>query len=426
MATSLIRVEIDPGNSEFDFTFAGDFPDGVEWFVGIEGPFGTIKAVDFASPDATGASASDTIVSADPIQAGNYKLTVYDWSLTAPGGVRVPKVLHQYDLCYEPEAPFVLKVSDDCVNLIVEDDTEYPTPVSPGDFSRIITLGYPFIDKIVTPPDETLTEETNIISMAQPDGKTYEFVDWDVKGSSSGTFSFTSGVWDIQYLITYTQDAVAHTVQCSLDLCAAVECVDKYWSALAAKACNVGGLSKLPADEFDKVTTLIAHLSLYAHYVNCNDRVNAVRYYNLIKDITGGTCAIGEEPSVIKHPVPGQRVWYPVLGDEFDNSYATVAGEELSASVTNGMLVFKGRFTASSFNPSGLRIVEKAFFDRIGVSIANSNTALFADSGVGSGDIVCGTLYPNSGALWIKPSGGSFNTSSEYTIQGTFAIEILQ
>lgn len=424
--TSLIRVEVDPDNSNFDFTLQGTFASGVNWFIGIEGPFGTIKAVNFSSVDATGAPATVSIPSTDPIQVGDYKITVYEWSLSAPGGVRVPKVLHQYDLCYEPERPFVLQVSDDCVNLTAKDITEYPTLATPVDFARVITVGYPFIDKIVTPPDEVLDAETNIVSMAQPDGKVYEFVEWDIKGSSSGTFAFASGVWDVQYFITYTQDAVRHLVQCSLDLCAAVDCVDKFWSALAAKACNVGGLSKLPANEFDKVTTLIGHLSLYAHYVNCNDRPNAVRYYNLIKDITGSACTIGEEPSVVKYPVPGQRVWYPVLPGEFDSGYGSVTGNELSASVTNGMLVFKGKFTSSSFNAAGLKMLDKDFFDRIGVSIVSSNTALFADSLVGSGDIVCGTVYPNGGDLWVKPSGGSFNINSEYTIQGTFAIEITQ
>jgi hypothetical protein len=418
--TSLIRVEVDPDNSQFDFTFAGTFPSGVEWFIGIEGPFGEIKAINFSSPDATGASATASVVSSDPIQAGEYHLTVYDWPVDGPGDARPPRVLHQYTLCYEPSRPFVLSVSDDCVNLTIRDATQYPTLASLVDFSRTIELGYPFIDGLVTPPNETFNAQTNVVSMAQPDGKVYEFVNWSVKGSSSGTFSFTSGVWDIRYGIAYTQDAVSYYVQCSLDLCAAVSCVDTFWSNLAAKACNVGGLSKLPADEFDKVAALIGHLSLYAHYVNCNDRPNSVKYYNLIKDITGQDCTIGEEPSVVKHPMPGQRIWYPVASDEMANSHEPTG---LAASITNGMLVFKGTFTGGAFLAAGEEVISKDFFDRIGVSLTNANSITFVDD---SDVVFAGIAYPENGALWVKPTTLAFDSASDFAFNGTIAIEIVQ
>ena len=424
MDITVIRVTFDPDDSEFQFALAGDYPSGVEWFINIEGPFGTIKAQDFDNPDAVGAVTTLSIPSADPIQEGEYIFTVTAWQAALPGFTRPPKDQLTHTVCYEPKQKFKLSVSDDCVDLKIRDITEYPLLYDEDTFSRLITVGYPFIDCINTPPDETYDTPSVTFSMAQPDGKTYEHVTWQVRGTSGGEFLFESGVWQIIYEITYQEGAVDHYVQCSLDLCAAVECVDEHWSRLIGEACDSGGIAKLSAAEQGKIQTLLGHLAMYAHYVNCNDRENAVRYYNLIKEAATPSCTIEESPSVIKNPVPGQRVWYPVLSEEFGDGFDTVTGDELMASVTNGMLVFKGSFNGGPYPSGGTELIKQAFFERIGISFTNTNTGIVLYAAAGPSLMAVAKVYPDNGSMFIVPSADPFDTTEDFLIQGTFAIGI--
>ena len=421
---SVQSVGVSVTSSTLIFNLSATFPSGVEWFIGVVGPYGTIKALpnpilESTTPDLDGNTGQVLVTPTDPLDAGEYVFTIVYWDKFELNGDRAVQQTITYTFCYEPLRQFVLGVSDDCVNLRVQDLTSYPANTA---FTRSMVVRYPEIPKLQTPPDVTYTVADVDHSLAHTDSKIYEFVTWVVTGESSGTFQEVSGVWTITYMSTYQQDSVNHEVLCNLDLCGAIACMDTWWTEIRANLCNMNGWQNLPTATQTELFQLLGDINMFNYYVNCNDTTNARIYYNRVKEVIGDTCA-DEVPKVATSPSPYSNTWTLVPQASMSNLFEPDPTDPLAFKFVNGVCYFKGKFLSGTWTDAGVEFIKPAFFTDLGITISNGGVAVVVDAVAGANPLGVGVAFPNTdNALYIRKIQAAIDTASDFSIASSFAI----
>jgi hypothetical protein len=407
MATTSIKATFDVDALTITFDIVGDFAD-VEYYVGVEGPYGTIKALDTGSPDLSSPSGQVVVTSVDPLDAGDYILKV-----TAQDQVDIaalpPAEAYEYEFCFRDDQMFDLVLSDDCKTLYLEDNTTYPT-VDGEDFERLIILSYPVLDKIETPADLTFTEEKNLTDMAQPDGKIYEYVTWNATGTSNGQFLEENGIWTVSYPATYGIDAETWEVICNYDLCNLLDCLDEFWTKVNTEVCGVGTFENLPASLKAQIHIVNGYMSMFAFAKECKDQVMAKKYYNLLAGILKCTGATST-PNVVQSPAPYGDEWTNVT---LEAGFTTDVVNPLQVRIINSQVFFRGQFQGAAAT-TGTKLVDVAFWDTLGVQLGDVRIASLSVTLINADILDDGVAYADNGSLYIRALQG-YNAGQFYTI----------
>jgi hypothetical protein len=391
MAITSIKATFDTDAKTITFDIVGDFTN-VEYYIGVEGPYGTIKALDLGSADLSSPSGQVVVNSVDPLDAGDYTLSVTAQDQDGSP----PAEEYEYEFCFQDNQQFNLQLSDDCQTLYVEDVTDYP-PVDDDDFTRTIIVSYPVIDCITTPDDLTLTEQRNLVDMAQPDAKVYEFVTWNATGTSTGQFLESTGIWTISYPATYKVDAETWEVICNYDLCNLLTCLDDFWSDVNSEACAVGSFDNLDASLQGQIHYVNGYMSMFSYAKACLNQTLAKKYYNYLRDILGCE-ASASVPKVVKSPSPYGDDWTVVT---LESGFTADPMLPLQVRIINNQLHFRGSFSGTAAT-GGTKLVDVTFWDNLGVQLEDDMMSALSTILINADDLDDGVAYVENGHLYIR------------------------
>lgn len=414
-----VKFTLRPDIERIRIDFTSVFAAGVQWFFAVEGPYGTIKALDLGTVDFTGENGQFDIEPTGPLGEGDYVLTAIAWDLFEINGQRAAQIRRDVAFCYEPEREFEISLEGGCSTVKAKDINLYPTIAS---ITRAMSIEYPTVPKLPTPDDATSSQPMFEISAAQPDGNVWENVTWRASGSSSGVFRTVVGEVTIEYPLTYNQGVTDLFVKCALDLCGAVDCVASFWAGLNAKACGVGGISKLKQGEQDRAFAALAALSVHAHYAQCDDTANAIKWLGEVEKALGKTCPDG--PKAVRNALPWQDEWN-VLGDaDLGAGFTVDAVNPLSVRIVNGVAYFRGNFRGTIWSVNGGELIPPAFFQALGQPVLLGSGAIMGRAVPPSVEVPAGAAYVNQGGIWVRSSGSGFDPSSlaRYTIYGSISL----
>lgn len=389
------------------------FAASTTWFLGIEGPSGTLKTLDLGTPDDTAQNPDIDIVIASLVD-GDYTFTLTVHPSNDPGQAQT----FTQEFCLERDTTLDINVTDDCEELTVSDDTIYPITET---LTRLHTIQYPTVPGVSPTADLTSANAEVTIDMALSDGLRYEFVTWTVVTDVSGTFSHTTGIWKFIYPITFTQSVVNHEVRCNTDLCGAIACVDSAWLSLIDEACNRGGINKLPPGEQEKLQTLLGHLALYRFWSDCGNSTKATEYYDKIVALTSVDCSPDTSPKAIDSTVQLGFGWTEIPSSAYAANHSQVLGSELSWRLDGRTMYFRGAIDIDAFSTSGLEAIEADYWTGLGITFADGIAPLL-DINTSTPNGCIGFVKVVSNALWIFATA-SADPSHNHSIAGQLLIE---
>lgn len=292
-----IRAVLDNGvdHGKFRITTTGSDATS-DHSIGITGPGGVIVKAFPGSPDAVGTTTYLSLHNLPVDSSGAYLQGDYIFHIATTGTIPVDDT-QTFCLSYVDGA-MVLSVIADCYSksLVIDDNTAYPT----GTVTRLITVSTPNIPGESDIADQSYSTEQVVIDMVRSSGNAYSNVTYIANGTASVETSDTTIVsWDVGYILAYTGVVEERLIRCDTDACGIISCVNDSIQALIAKACSVGGLSRLPKQEADNLVLIQVNLAMYNYYNQCRDNTQALYYYDELKKIVG-TCDCEETgPTVI-------------------------------------------------------------------------------------------------------------------------------
>jgi len=369
MAISTIKVTFDADNVDFGIITTSNNAAGSNWFVGIEGPAGTIQTLDTGSPDGTGTGISIAIADiSSSIQDGEYTVEV---QIQDPGGYTESQKT-KFTLAQTGEITYSITHTDRVISF--RDTTVYPTQTGTPAYTRTSLVTKPTPAGGVPPETATFTGSQLSLDMSLGDGKIYENVQWSIVGSGSGQFIETqpfalgfSGVWSFVYDRTYT-GADNHFVVITTDPCGFINCLDEVWQTLVQDASRKGGLRALDTYKSEQLALMLGHTAMYNYWKSCGDIAQAQYYYERLASL--GECELTTTPRAVTGQVTtGQWINIPpgsyLNGFEIDDTSLV----PFQYMVIGNQMFFRGGILPSSESSAGLDLIDPSYWASVGITL---------------------------------------------------------
>lgn len=366
MAILTIQVTFDTDDVEFDIVTTSNNAAGSNWFIGIDGPGGTIKTLDTGTPDGTGTGISISIADiSSEILDGEYNFEV---RIEDPGGYTENQKV-KFTLAQTGVITYQITHTEQTITF--KDITTYPNQTGAPAYSRTSRVTKPVPGSGVSAATTTFTGSQVTLSMALGDGKIYENVNWTVSGSGSGQFSETfafpvgyTGTWEFIYDRTYSGGNY-HFVVITTDPCGYINCLDEVWQALLADATRKGGLRAVEPYKAEQLALMLGHTALYNYWRSCGDITKAQYYYEQLASL--GQCEITTTPRA----VTGQTVpatWTSVPPGFYINGFDANPSNPFQYLVAGGMMFFRGEITADDEQSAGLDMIATSYWTLVGIT----------------------------------------------------------
>jgi uncharacterized protein YfiM (DUF2279 family) len=311
---------------------------------------------------------------------------------------------------------FVLNVSHDCVTIKVVDGTSYPNGTGIPD-SRNMNITYPVVPGVVNTDLVGTNAGILQISMVLADGLVWEYVTWQIQGTSSGIFQqLGEKNWTIEYPVSY-EGSKNFDVICALDPCGVIDCVDAAWLELYDESCSRGGYSKLPTAQADNLIELLGNLTLYTHWAKCGNMEKALVYYDRLVSLTSVTCSQSTDPRPVSSTVTGYGVWTEIPSSAYINSFAQ-GTDPLAFKIINQVMYFKGNFQTPNLVAGPTNIIDPTYWTNLGIVLEDNVTIWCVETGYNSvGSVVINTASGN--LLNLYAFIGVVGVSLEIAVAGT-------
>ena len=367
MAISTIQVTFDADNVEFDIVTTSGNAAGTNWFVGIEGPAGTIKVLDTGTPDGTGTGISISVADISAaIEDGEYTFEV---RIEDPGGYTENQKV-KFTLAQTGVISYQVTHTERTITF--KDITTYPNQTGSPAYTRTSLITKPVPAAGVIAATSSFTGTQAILSMALGDGKIYENVSWAIVGSGSGQFSETfafpvgyTGTWEFIYDRVYS-GAANHFVVITTDPCGYINCLDEVWQSLVADAARKGGLRAVEPYKAEQLALLLGHTALYNYWRACGDVAQAQYYYEQLSSL--GECEITTTPRAVS----GQAVpasWTNIPSASYQNGFSEAGTDPFQYMIQGDTMFFRGSINATGSDVAGLDLIDPAYWASIGIAL---------------------------------------------------------
>lgn len=365
MAISTVQITFNPDDVQFDIVTTSTNAAGTNWFFGIEGPAGTIQALDTGSPDGTGTGISISIADISAaLLDGEYTFQV---RIEDPGGYTENQ---QITFTLAQTGDITYRITHTEQSITFEDITVYPNQTGSPAYSRTSLVTKPVPAAGVPAATSSFTGTKATLSMFLGDGKIYENVNWAITGSGTGQFTETfafpvgySGTWEFIYDREYSGGA-NHFVVITTDPCGFINCLDEVWQNLVADAARRGGLRAVEPYKSEQVALLLGHAALYNYWKDCGDIAQAQYYYEQLSSL--GECEITTTPREVTGQItPG--VWTGIPPGSYLNGFAD-GSVDFQYLVIGNTIYFRGNIQAASEDSAGLDLIDPAYWTSVGIT----------------------------------------------------------
>lgn len=262
-------------------------------YVGIEGPTGTVKAIDPLTADIDLGLSDNSLLVDIPVDSegefitGIYTITVQEVHPTYGNLV----YNYQFDFCPVLGSPALSFVTNCvCAKAVVTDATVYGDG---GSVTRTMTIIPPTIPGASAPTNIETSSASYTINL------THSNVKYQVNLEVELTQNPIEGILVLEE-ISYAE---WFTVVCDYDLCGLISCVNQELSWLDAKAQTAGGYKNLPVAQFDRLIGIQKLLFKHNALVTCQDYAGVQAVYNELKALIDCSCGCNSNSAVGPQPL---------------------------------------------------------------------------------------------------------------------------